>query len=108
MKKMCAVLCVLCVLCGCAYADRMNPQYGEFYPRLTIIVESVDDVVTCRDSEGNLWQFFADPNEWEVGDICNLLMWNTDEDITLHEVIEVYYEGHVKDVAFFLWVMDWQ
>lgn len=95
------ITALLIVSCACAVpacAEGKNPNFGEFYPRLSIVVEVHEDVVICEDREGNLWAFYGD--EWKVGDLCNLLMWNLDEDIEKHEVIEAYYEGTVD---FLIW-----
>lgn len=52
-------------------------KLDEIYP-LTTVVVSVDaenDVVTCIDYNGNLWEFYG-CEDWEQGDIASLLMKN--------------------------------
>ena len=93
-----ALLITCLIIVSCAYAmpaqaESCNPNFGEFYPRLSVVVERQGDKVICQDQEGNLWSFFCDESdEWNTGDLCNLLMWNSSEDVTEHEVIEVYRE----------------
>ena len=103
MKKVICVMMVLELLIAgaamCAKAETINPNYGEFYPRLSIVVDVIDNVVVCEDRDGNIWEFFTDEEDadgWAVGDLCNLLMWNTSENIEEHEVVEVYWEGYIE------------
>lgn len=96
------------IMLSCAVGFSANAEeYGEFYPRLSIVIETHENTVICQDKEGNLWAFFSDENEWTIGDICNLLMWNNSEDITNHEVIEVYWEGHTENIDLFLLINKW-
>ena len=47
------------------------------YANLTTVVE-LDrdaDVVTCEDYNGNLWEFYG-CEDWEIGDHCNLVMFD--------------------------------
>lgn len=98
----------LIALCGVATATAETADRGEFYPLLTIVTawENVDEetaLITCMDREGNLWSFYADLNEWKIGDLANLLMWNLGENLEDHEVIETYYEGHADLTAMREW-----
>lgn len=111
--KIVVTVITICIMISCAFtmtacADG-NPEFGEFYPRLSVVVERHTDTIICRDKEGNLWTFFCEEDDgWEVGDLCNLLMWNVDEDITLHEVVEVYWEGYVEDLGLFFTIAGWR
>lgn len=52
-----------------------TPEIPQNYA-LTVKVVSIDlenDLVTCEDCNGNLWQFFG-VEDWEVGDSASLLM----------------------------------
>lgn len=83
-------------------------DYPEFYPKLTVVVAIHTDTVICQDKKGNLWAFFSDEDEWAVGDICNLMMWNVSENIEEHEIVEVYWEGHTEDVDNFFQMIEWR
>ncbi len=84
----------------------------EFYPKLTVVfeIETVGNlrIVNCIDSSQNVWSFYDDDNEWEIGDIANLLMWALNEKEEDDEIVEVYYEGHTPDIHHFLKLMgEW-
>lgn len=59
---------VLCVI------DDRGPHPKQ-YPMTTVVVEisEPNDTVTCRDFNGNLWQFHG-VEDWAVGDVASLLM----------------------------------
>ena len=97
MKK--AIIIISCIIFLCvsfAYAE----EYGEFYPRLTIVFDIEDTenyrLVHCIDMSRNTWYFYDQNFKFKQGDIVNLLMWNTNPDITQHEIIDTYLEGHIK------------
>lgn len=48
---------------------------SEQYPMTTVVVDVCEpnDTVTCRDFNGNLWQFHG-VEDWVVGDVASLLM----------------------------------
>ena len=87
------IIILTCAVAISAEAASCNPNFGEFYPRLSVVVSRDDDMVICEDQDGNLWAFFCDTDEWKIGDLCNLLLWNISEDVTNHEVIEAYHEA---------------
>lgn len=109
-----AVVVTIAIIFSCAYAmpanaEGKNPNFGEFYPRLSIVIQRHPDAVICQDKEGNLWAFLCDESDgWQVGDLCNLMMWNTDENIENHEVIEVYWEGYVEHISEFFSLDGWR
>jgi len=103
------MLSCACAMPACAEQDR-----GEFYPRLTVVVEKEQIgesglwVITCRDKGGNLWAFYDDGGEWDIGDIANLLMWNMGEHEEDDEIIEVYWEGYTEDIDSFFQMEGWR
>lgn len=106
------ITAIIIVGCSIAFSAAMAEDYGEFYPRLTVVVDSkhVDNewIVYCVDHEGNIWAFYDDEGEWERGDIANLLMWNIiSESIEEHEIINVYWSGYIEDIDSFLSV-EWR
>lgn len=103
-----ATIITIMLICSVAYAMPAHAEdYGEFYPRLTVVVEVEGNTVICRDREGNLWEFFSDEHDWTCGDICNLLMWNVSDDATEHEIVEVYWEGYTENIDMFFLFNNW-
>ena len=92
-----AVVCVVMIVCGCAVAE----DRGEFYPKLTVVFDTEEignaRVIYCVDKAQNVWSFYDDYNEWDVGDIANLLMWKLNEHDEDDEIVEVYWEGHTEE-----------
>lgn len=101
MKRMACLILVLCALTTTAYGD-MNR--GEFYPRLTVVVECKpiknEYIIDCVDKNGNIWSFYSE-DTWDIGDIANLLMWNATGIEIEDEIIEVYYEGYISNLNLF-------
>lgn len=63
MKKFAAVILVITLLCAVA----------EIYPRVGVVVSSVDGVVTVEDVTSNYWDFYGDN---AVGDLVLMLLDN--------------------------------
>lgn len=111
-----AVIITIAIMlsCACAMPAHAEQDRGEFYPRLTVVVdrEQIGEsglwVVTCRDRNGNLWAFYDDEGEWDIGDVANLLMWNMGEHEEDDEIIEVYWEGYTEDVDSFFQMEGWR
>ena len=111
-----AVIITIAILFSCAYAIPAHAEQdrGEFYPRLTVVIEKEQTeepgwwVVICRDKDGNLWTFYDDEEEWNVGDIANFLMWNTSEHEEDDKIIEVYWEGYTEDIYSFFQMEGWR
>ena len=64
-----------CMLCTAMTANTEQPATCERYALTTEIVEiDLDnDIVTCEDFNGNLWEFYG-VEDWEIGDCASLLM----------------------------------
>lgn len=111
------ITCVLMLLTGCLMPVQAEEAVTagsrpEFYPKLTIVVDTIRItdglwVVNCQDREGNLWAFFDNEGTWEEGDLANLLMWAVSEIEEEDEVVEVYWEGYVEDIATWLQMEGW-
>lgn len=115
--KICAIAAIITsvIILSCAVAMSAQAESGEFYPRLTIVMGKVaiDNglwVVSCHDKNGNIWEFFDDVDEWNRGDICNLLMWNMGEQEEEEDdvIIEVYWEGYTENVDEFFQANGWR
>ena len=100
-----ATIVTIVIMFSCSYIIPATAEVGdrgEFYPRLTVVVEKeqVADtglwVIYCQDKDGDVWTFYDDEGEWDVGDIANLLMWNMGEHEEEDEIIEVYWEGYTE------------
>ena len=52
-----------------------NLTNGWYYALTTCVVniDRENDIVTCEDSNGNLWEFYG-VEDWEIGDCASLLM----------------------------------
>lgn len=74
---------------------------GKLYPLLTIVVEKDNKMIICEDKEGNLWTFYDDSDTWSIGDIANLLMLNTCNNMEEDEIIEAYWEGYIENIEMF-------
>lgn len=113
MKKAITIIIAIVALCMIAAATAEVGDRGEFYPRLTVVVEreQIADtdlwVIYCQDKDGNVWTFYDDEGEWNVGDIANLLMWNVGECEEEDEIIEVYWEGYTENPIGFFSLEGW-
>ena len=74
------ILCVLFIICAVWFIYMGTPAKtsnvkNNFYALATVVyaVDEVEDVVTCEDYSGNLWDFYGVEN-WKIGDNVNLLM----------------------------------
>lgn len=112
-----ATIVTIMIILSCAYAMPAVAEVGdrgEFYPRLTVVIEKehIADtglwVIYCRDKDGNVWAFYDDEGEWDVGDIANLLMWNIGEREEEDEIIEVYWEGYTDCIDNFFLNLHWR
>lgn len=112
-----ATIITIIIMLSCAYALPAVAEVGnrgEFYPRLTVVVEKeqIADtglwVIYCQDKNGNVWGFYDDEGEWNIGDIANLLMWNMSEREEEDEIIEVYWEGYTENPTGFFSLEKWR
>lgn len=107
------IVCAIMFSFACAM-----PANGELanrpmsYPLLTVIVNveqaGTDYLFFCHDKNGEEWIFYEDENDWTVGDIVNLQMFNQGGDMLDDEIMEVYWEGHVDNVNAFIEMMGWR
>ena len=111
-----ATILTCAILISCSFAIPAGAEaedHSEFYPRLTVVIEKEQIantglwVIYCQDKGGNVWAFYDDEGEWNVGDIANLLMWNLNETEEEDEIIEVYWEGYTENVKTFFQAMNW-
>lgn len=96
MKKFVAIVLALvfCVAaCGVASA-----AYQGLYARSTVVVklDYENDVVVVEDFNGNLWEFTG-CEDWIVGDICSMVMYDNDTPQTIYddEIVDVRYDGWI-------------
>lgn len=103
MKKIYAILLVtmLCCVSCIVYAEKNDGELTEFYPRLVMVVDFdyIKDLVICVDVNGDEWLFYG-TDDYLVGDVCILMMWNNSDDYTDHEIVAVFYEGHLDNGIF--------
>lgn len=108
--KVCMVIIMFCVVLF--WCSGTVAEMGEFYPKLVVVqhIETIQDydIISCQDKHGDMWVFYSDIGDYDVGDILNLLMWNNSEDVYKHEIIEVYWEGYTNNMHEFMTVTDWR
>lgn len=99
--SVCVSILVLCIWCN-AHANTSLIN-SDIYIKLTIVIDTtrIDNLwlISCEDSEGQVWAFWDDEDRWVRGDIVNLLMTNVGQEQT---IIEAYWEGHINDSHTFL------
>ena len=105
------ITCAILISCACAmpaYAE----QRPEFYPKLTVVFDSVPDgdqwIVYCVDKSQNVWTFFDDEGTWAKGDVANLLMWAIDDCWENDQIVEVYWEGYTENLNPFFQMDGWR
>lgn len=111
-----AAIVTIAIMVSCAYAMPAYAEQGrkEFYPRLTVVVEKEQIgesglwVITCRDKNSNLWAFYDDIGDWNIGDIINLLMKSINENEEDDKIIETIREGYTENVEEFFHVTGWR
>lgn len=114
--KICIIVTIITaiIICSCAYAIPSQAEAGhpKFYPKLTVVfnIEKIGDlwVVYCIDKTQNIWSFYDDEGTWTKGDIANLLMWATGENDEEDKIIEVYWEGYIKNINLFFQINEWR
>lgn len=74
MKKFAAVILVITLLCTVA----------EIYPRVGVVVSTVDGVITVEDVTGNLWDFLGDN---AVGDLVLMLLDNNGTSDNVDDIV---------------------
>lgn len=87
----------------------------DFYELNAIVIgwEQIGDtdlrVIDCLAEDGNIWSFYDDEEEWEIGDVAILLMWECTEAEEDDEVIDVIWVDYLESdqMARFLWEMKW-
>lgn len=74
-----AIVVIICVITVCTLSitaiKRAEPISNSYYALTAQVVEidKTADVVTCEDSNGNLWDFYG-VEDWQKGDCVSLLM----------------------------------
>ena len=110
--SMTAVLVFCVIVLSCAQIGASASELEEYYPKL-VVVQHIEtgrelDVVSCQDRHGEMWVFYSDIGDYDVGDILILMMWNNGENVYQHEIVEVYWEGYTKNMSQFMKVADWR
>lgn len=88
------ILLVAFIAMGCAVCAKAE-AIEDVYAMTTVVValDHEEDSVTCQDFNGNLWVFYG-VEDWSVGDVATLIMWNAESDIIYDdEVLDAYYSG---------------
>ena len=80
-------------------AEAKTEPTARLYPLTAVVVEMdrENDIVTCADYSGNLWEFEG-CEDWETGDVASLLMCDLGTISIYDDTIEmVRYGGHIGD-----------
>ena len=97
MKKIIACVVIITVLAAASCTACAN--YNGLYPKFSVVV-NVDynnDIVTVKDFNGFLWEFFG-CEDWIENDICSLLMFDNNTSDTIFDdiIVDVRYDGWVE------------
>lgn len=99
MKKLvvsfiCVILTIMLIACATCEAETTH----QLYPMTTVVVEvdRASDIVTCRDFNGNLWQFEG-CEDWCENDVASMIMDDMGTPkIFDDEIISVRYDGWIE------------
>lgn len=93
MKKLVAVITILVSLSLVFSVGAAS----EFYPRCAVVTEinESDDLVTCKDFAGVIWQFYG-IEDFDIGDLVGMILWDcgTPDSIFDDEIIDAVYGGY--------------
>lgn len=100
MKKIFSILPFILItlaLTSCLLPAKMNPSTTQYALTTKVVaLDEENDVVTCRDFNGNLWEFYG-CEDWAIGDIASLLMNDsTTANIYDDEIINARYNGYFE------------
>lgn len=90
---------LLILVLGMCYADASEHQPANLYPQtfMVISVDNYENLVTIKDFNGNIWQFYG-AEDWIENDICSAIMDNRGtKSIFDDEVISVRYSGWIEN-----------
>ncbi len=94
----CAVLLIFFSVLWLTLPETTTKPTETLYPMTTKVVEldRENDVVTCEDFNGFLWQFEG-CEDWQEGDICSMIMNdNGTPKIFDDEIVSVKYDGYFE------------
>lgn len=100
MKKIFSIFPFILIalsLASCLLPAKMNPPAKQ-YALTTKVVEldEENDVVICKDFNGNLWEFYG-CEDWAIGDIASLLMSDEGtEKIYDDTILSTRYNGYFE------------
>lgn len=84
-----ATILTIALILACSF---VIPASAEWAPVQTVVLGSEREgelwIVSCLAEDGNIWAFLDDEGDWDVGDLCVLMM---DGD----EVVDVYWNGYL-------------
>lgn len=99
-------LLALVALVACAVVEAKTSKSetvyltnGTYYALTTVVVEidRDNDIVTCEDYNGNLWEFYG-AEDWVEGDCASLLM-NT-------QGTQKIYDDTIEGAKYSAWTLD--
>lgn len=97
MKTIVAIIALMLALC-CVVVALADESYT--VTAMVMNCTEVEDnlwVVQCITKDINIWEFYADYEPWETGDLVTLTIW-------YDEVIDVEYIDHLEGFNALLWL----
>lgn len=82
-------------------------MYDHLYPEVGVIMQTPDnDTITFTCQNGNMFSFYCDCDEWQVGDIVTCIMYDNNTDIVYDDIIinHPQYAGYIDDNALKTWI----
>ena len=93
---------VVIVFLGMIFFSMPAKAESRFYPSAAIIIEIIEDedLVTCIDAAGRIWQFYG-IEDLDVGDIVAMILWDagTPESVFDDEIIDATYAGTLDQLG---------
>lgn len=97
MKIIAIIMSIFSILGFKAKDTAMVLDMG-IYPKTAMVFDVDEDLVSCKDYCGNVWQFYSDAGDWKTGELVSLLMCdNGTRDISDDVILDVQYAGVTRN-----------
>ena len=100
MKKIFSIfpfILIVLALTSCLLPAKMNPPTKQYALTTKVVaLDEENDLVTCKDFNGNLWKFYG-CEDWAIDDIASLLMSDEGtEKIYDDTILSTRYNGYFE------------
>lgn len=95
MKKIISIIFVLTIIIACsvnAFAE------SNIYPMAMVVfkINNKTDTVIFKDFNGNLWSYTNGTEDWAVGDLAGIIMYDNNTEIIYDDIIiDARYCGYL-------------